>query len=1031
MIKRHTLALMAVAILIGVISLSPVRADTTYTVDFEGLAEGTIVSTLSCDSGISCPGGDPGGFITVRAHNPDIDSGNTNTAMTFNAECIPLVDCTGGDDDLSFPGHGMTLINSADLDSTDPDDLDTFGSFIEFDFTAFAPEGVTVNSIDAGDIEEREIGAFVEGSDGPCTGAETGLDDIPLPITGDNVIQTVEFELSGLRCFLVHLNGSGTIDNIELTVVDQSEPAIDIEKATNGADADGANDPDVPQIAAGGDVIWTYVVTNTGSASLESVLLTDDNGTPGDTSDDFTPTLVSGDDNSDNLLDPDETWTYQAFGLAADLDSAPSGVSLVNGCNPGGTPDRPAFENLAVVTAAGGATDTDPSHYCNSAESALAAIAIEKATNGEDADDPTGPVVPVGSRVDFTYEVTNSGSVDLTNVTVRDDLISVPATGSASAILDFEGLEEGTIVSELNCGAGITCSDGDTNGTVVVRAHNPAIDSGNTNTAMIFNSDCVALVDCAGGDDDLSFPGHGKTLIISEDLDSGDPDDQTNTGSFMEFDFSGFGPGEVTVHSIDTGDIEEREIGAFVQFSDGPCPGVESASEDILIPLTGDNVIETVSFESTGVKCLLVHLNGSGLVDNIRVSTEVPPAPMPVEVSCPQDTLATGETMTCTGSTTATPGQYSNLGTACGVSADGQTVCEDDPSNHFGESSGTDPEPDSAIDIEKWTRIDALPTPGDLCDTFEKPKQLTMLYTGGNVLDHSQDSGKAIVSGDPGFADLVHIVSSEKSDGSGKIYFEGMVNLEERFVIDASRARDDKLKSKTFVLIADQDGNPLQAIEFHTSCSQPLELGNQFGAIQLISLSDKHGASGTFAPAFEFGQDADTPTGPTGQVGDDVVWTYLVRNAGDAPLGDVAVVDDNGTPEDTSDDFRPDLVGGDENGNNLLDLDETWLYQATGEIGAGQYANLGSVSGVDPDGAAVKDQDPGHYFGVCPTSTDHDRGHRKSVEQCGEDSETDDKDESHDRDKDNDRNKRKDEDNRNKKKDEDKGKDQDRKRGDD
>jgi hypothetical protein len=853
---------MAVAILIGVISLSPVSADTTYTVDFEGLAEGTIVSTLSCDSGISCPGGDPGGFIKVRAHNPDIDSGNTNTAMIFNAECIALVDCTGGDDDLSFPGHGMTLINSADLDSTDPDDADIPGSFIEFDFTAFAPEGVTVNSIDAGDIEEREIGAFVEGSDGPCTGLETGLDDIPLPITGDNVIQTVDFELSGVHCFLVHLNGSGTVDNIQLTVVDQSEPGID----------------------------------------------------------------------------------------------------------------------------------------------------IEKATNGEDADDPTGPVVPVGSTVDFTYEVTNSGSVDLTNVTVRDDLISVPATGSASAIVDFEGLAEGAIVSALSCGAGIACSGGDTAGSVVVRAHNPAIDSGNTNTAMIFNSDCVAFVDCTGDDDDLSFPGHGNTLIVSEDLDQSDPDDQTNTGSFMEFDFSGFGPGEVTVHSIDTGDIEEREIGAFVQASDGPCPGVESASEDILIPLTGDNVIETVSFELTGVKCLLVHLNGSGLIDNIRVSSDLPPAPVQVEVTCPQGTLAVGESMTCTGSTTATPGQYSNLGTACGSSADGQTVCDDDPSNHFGASSGPEPEIDSAIAIEKWTRIDAGPTHGDLCDTFEKPKQLTMLYTGGNVLDHSQDSGKVIVSGDAGFAATVHIISSEKSDGSGKIYFEGIVNLGEHFVIDAFRAGDDKLKSKTFVLIADQDGNPLQAIEFHTSCSQPLELGNQFGGIQLISLADKHGASGTFAPTADFGEDADTPTGPTGQVGDDVVWTYLVSNAGDAPLGDVAVVDDNGTPEDTSDDFSPTLVDGDENGNNLLDLGETWRYQATGEIAAGQYANLGSVSGVDLDGAAVTDQDPSHYFGVCPTSHGHERDRRGSGQQCGEDGETDVNDKPHDSDKGDHRNKRKDED---------------------
>jgi uncharacterized repeat protein (TIGR01451 family) len=296
--------------------------------------------------------------------------------------------------------------------------------------------------------------------------------------------------------------------------------------------------------------------------------------------------------------------------------------------------------------------------------------------------------------VEFTYEVTNTGNVDLTNVTVRDELISDPATGSTSATVDFEGLDEGAIVTELSCGAGIDCPGGDIVGSVTVRAHNPAIDSGNTNTAMIFNADCVQFVDCTGGDDDLSYPGHGKGMIVSDDLDQSDPDDQDNTGSFMEFDFSGFGAGAVTIHSIDVGDIEEREIGAFVQGSDGPCIGEESGTEEIPISITGDNEIETVNFEFEGVNCFLVHLNGSGLVDNIEITTAVPPAPVEVEVTCPKDRLAVGETMNCSGSTTASAGQYSNLGTACGDGA-GETVCDQDPSNHFGDAS--------AVTIEQQT----------------------------------------------------------------------------------------------------------------------------------------------------------------------------------------------------------------------------------------------------------------------------------------------------------------------------------------
>ena len=58
-------------------------------------------------------------------------------------------------------------------------------------------------------------------------------------------------------------------------------------------------------------VTYTYQVTNEGNVSLTGVTVTDDNGTPGDTGDDFSPTYVSGDD-GDNELDVGETWIYTA-----------------------------------------------------------------------------------------------------------------------------------------------------------------------------------------------------------------------------------------------------------------------------------------------------------------------------------------------------------------------------------------------------------------------------------------------------------------------------------------------------------------------------------------------------------------------------------------------------------------------------------------------------------------------------------------------------------------------------------------------
>jgi uncharacterized repeat protein (TIGR01451 family) len=51
-----------------------------------------------------------------------------------------------------------------------------------------------------------------------------------------------------------------------------TEPSIDIEKSTNGHDADA---PPGPSAVAGDEVTWTYVVTNTGEADLSGIAVID------------------------------------------------------------------------------------------------------------------------------------------------------------------------------------------------------------------------------------------------------------------------------------------------------------------------------------------------------------------------------------------------------------------------------------------------------------------------------------------------------------------------------------------------------------------------------------------------------------------------------------------------------------------------------------------------------------------------------------------------------------------------------------
>jgi hypothetical protein len=141
----------------------------------------------------------------------------------------------------------------------------------------------------------------------------------------------------------------------------------------------------------------------------------------------------------------------------------------------------------------------------------------------------------------------------------------------------------------------------------------------------------------------------------------------------------------------------------------------------------------------------------------------------------------------------------------------------------------------------------------DLCDDFDKPQKLTMQYIGGADNVNSQDSSKVDISGDPEGTDPVFIIASNKDKfedlfkSDAKNWFSGEVSLGGTFVIDSLPFRNE-LESATRVYIFSSEpqgpgdsGLLLQRVEFHTSCSQPLLLGDIFGAIQLVGFVDKNG----------------------------------------------------------------------------------------------------------------------------------------------------------------------------------------------
>jgi len=190
------------------------------------------------------------------------------------------------------------------------------------------------------------------------------------------------------------------------------------------------------------------------------------------------------------------------------------------------------------------------------------------------------------------------------------------------AVIDFEGIEPGTIVDSLYSGYGI--SGDPIAGFVYVNAYNP--DLGNVNAAMIFDARCPPGVAsaCSGNDADLFNPTFGNTLIISEDLDTTDPDDGDVLGSKISFEYSNLGDGSgAYIESLEVQDIEEEQgelEDAKITFFEGGLGGTPVGTVDI--PNTGNGNTALVPVNMANVDAMEVDLAGSGTINNIRFVTQ-------------------------------------------------------------------------------------------------------------------------------------------------------------------------------------------------------------------------------------------------------------------------------------------------------------------------------------------------------------------------------------------------------------------------
>ena len=270
---------------------------------------------------------------------------------------------------------------------------------------------------------------------------------------------------------------------------------------------------------------------------------------------------------------------------------------------------------------------------------------------------------------------------------------------------------------------------------------------------------------------------------------------------------------------------------------------------------------------------------------------------------------------------------------------------------------------EASIDIEKFVRVQppGRGKPGqDLCETLGKVTGLTFAYLPGTSVNTGQKSDKATASGGVDDDNQAFIVVSGKK-GKNTL-FSGLVDVGDDFTVNAGSK--GKFDSETTIQIFDDQGGPLlQTLTYHTSCSQPIQLGDAIGSVTVTGFTGKDG-SATLPVAADF-VDADQAPGPEALVGSQVEFRYEVTNTGEAALGNVEVTDDRLT--------NTEFVSGDDNSNSLLDIGERWIYSASETAVEGLRVNKGTAVGTPVDNSGnilgledVMDMDLAHYTGTQP-----------------------------------------------------------------
>jgi Ca2+-binding RTX toxin-like protein len=694
------------------------------------------------------------------------------------------------------------------------------------------------------------------------------------------------------------------------------EGAVNAANPLSPTDLEDADTTPGRVLLIGAPVVLTYLVSTPGTVDLQVDSITDDDGTAGAPADDFHPVYVSGDNNDNGLLDPGETWLYTATGVAG----APTTVVA-------GTHDHVvvlvAHDPAAPTGTA--ATASDPTSWSGS----LSRVSIGKDLNAADPLTPTtveradtqgtAPHLGVGAPLVFTYRVGNGGTTPLTVVSVVDDN-ATPADPSD----DF---------------APVYVS-GDAN-------HNSLLDPGET---WLYSSAGVP------GAPTKAMAGwhHNIATVTATDA----------AGTYLATDLAWyFGS---------TGLELVKAVNAVDPFHPTAPEDANSAPVRVAVgvPVTFTYLVTNVSGAAMSVTDL-VDDNGTPTIPGDDVSLvggQIAPRLQADGVHNLGDLdsnglLDPGEAWLYAWTTVARLGTFTNTAAVTAQTTAGGTASAQDLAMVTGAPASVviQTAVNALHPLAPAAYEDADSAPGRYVTTGST-EVFTYLVTNDGPLPLS-DVTVTDNRGTSSTADDFHPAYVSGDDGNGLLDPGETWLYTSAGVAGAPTTVVAGLYSDVSSVVATPVATPAQAPV--TSTDPTYVTGVPVG----VGVAKAVNAASPLAPSVV--EDANDPTSPYAVLtGSPVVFTYLVTTTLQSGPARAAIVltDDNGTAA-TADDFHPAYVSGDNNGNGVLDKNETWLYASTTRTAlAGTQCNqVALVTTVS--GKTYAAQDVACYQGITPKVT--------------------------------------------------------------